>query len=86
MPAKPHLYPYQVIILYESQFRCLGALLTPNYVITAAHCSHEFEPFNGTVKIGKYYRTKLESGEETFSIAEIKIHPQFSFSFEGNTI
>ena len=54
--------------------------MTPNYVITAAHCSHEFEPFNGTVKIGKYYRTKLESGEETFSIAEIKIHPQFSFN------
>jgi secreted trypsin-like serine protease len=37
--AAPGEYPYVAHILIDRSFQCTGTLVTPRYVVTAAHCS-----------------------------------------------
>ena len=37
--AAPGEYPYVAHIVIDGQFQCTGTLVTPNHVVTAAHCS-----------------------------------------------
>jgi len=59
---------------------CGGAVLTENYIITAAHCfpgrNHNTSDYY--ILLGDYYITDKYDGQESFDVAEIKIHPGFN--------
>ena len=58
---------------------CGGAVLTENYIVTAAHCFTEksLNASNVYVLLGDYNITDMSDGQESFEVAEIKIHPNF---------
>ena len=54
--AKPGAWPWQAAVYVKSQFRCSGALIKENWVLTVAHCffyDGEVEPRDVMVVMGK---------------------------------
>ncbi len=58
---------------------CGAALLTENYLVTAAIClKRERDPNNYFVMLGDHNVKDMTDGQEKFDVAEVKIHPGFS--------
>lgn len=80
--------PYQVALLKKDKLKCGGALIRPNWVLTAAHClvtgSHR------TVKLSKlkirFGSEKYSSGGDVRTIKRIIAHPRYNDSPANNDI
>ncbi len=57
---------------------CGGAVLTENYIVTAAHCISTTNTSQYYIILGDYNITDKYDGQEIFEVAEIKIHPGYS--------
>uniref|UniRef100_A0A8C3VUL4 Ovochymase 2 n=1 Tax=Catagonus wagneri TaxID=51154 RepID=A0A8C3VUL4_9CETA len=72
-------YPWQVSLKRRQKHVCGGTIISPQWVITAAHCvanRNTASTFNVTA--GEYDLSYIEPGEQTLRIDTIIIHPYFS--------
>ncbi|KAG8507229.1 Ovochymase-2, partial [Galemys pyrenaicus] len=72
-------YPWQVSLKRRQKHICGGTIISPQWVITAAHCvvnRNSASILNVTA--GEYDLSYKEPGEQTLSIETIIIHPCFS--------
>lgn len=69
--------PHQVSLQSRGSHICGGSIISPNWVLTAAHCTDGASVSNLRVRVGS---TKHASGGEVVSISRIVQHPQFSYS------
>ncbi|XP_066260719.1 trypsin 3A1-like [Euwallacea similis] len=68
-------YPYQVSIMIDGQHVCGGSILTPNFILCAAHCfADESRVSHITVRAGSSYRT---SGGQIVATKKLNRHPYF---------
>ena len=68
--AKPGAWPWQAAVYVKGQFRCGGALIKENWVLTVAHCffyDGKVEPRDVLVVMGKK-RTVLSVLRWTISL------------------
>ncbi|XP_047609230.1 ovochymase-2 [Phacochoerus africanus] len=72
-------YPWQVSLKRRQKHVCGGTIISPQWVITAAHCvanRNIASTFNVTA--GEYDLSYTEPGEQTLTIETIITHPHFS--------
>ncbi|XP_076314980.1 transmembrane protease serine 9-like [Tachypleus tridentatus] len=75
-------FPWQAHIKISRQ-QCGGALVSENFVVTAAHCVHKARLHEMTVVLGVYDiqdQRYQDLPPQYFSVSEVKIHPRFRFS------
>jgi trypsin len=71
--------PYQVSIQYKSRHDCGGSIISPNFIITAAHCVFLKPTKDLSVRVGT---DTVEKGGEVYTVKRIRNHPRFNpFTF-----
>jgi len=73
-------WPWQILLSYGGRPMCGGTLISPNWVVTAAHCvfGREHKASSFGVTVGEYDRTKNEGTEVTVKVAKVFRHQQYN--------
>ncbi|UXI17402.1 NFU1 iron-sulfur cluster scaffold [Sarcoptes scabiei] len=82
-PAKPGEFPYQVSLRKDGYHWCGGSILTSQWVLTAAHCTHRIIPSVFSVYYGSNHIT--EGGLEV-RVKSVYNHPLFNSKLYTNDI
>lgn len=78
--AAPGEWPWQAKLrTKDSGFVCGGSLITPTWVMTAAHCvSGSGDPSVYSVTMGDLNREQPEGTEQEFSVKRVVVHPNYN--------
>jgi len=76
-------YPYSASLQYNTQHFCGGTLVSPNLVITAAHCTST----PTKITLGRYdLDSPTDYDYEVMDVVDIIVHPQYDESVVENDI
>ena len=80
--AQPYSWPWMVQINYRGGHFCGGSLVSPQWVVTAAHCvDHAKTPpkyRRFKITLGEHRRSKREGYEQVFGVVSIVVHPDYN--------
>uniref|UniRef100_A0A8C0PX82 Ovochymase 1 n=2 Tax=Canis lupus familiaris TaxID=9615 RepID=A0A8C0PX82_CANLF len=76
--ACPHCWPWQVGVRFLGSHQCRGAILSPTWILTAAHCvQSKNNPLFWTIVAGDHDRTLKEPTEQVRRAKHIMVHEDF---------
>uniref|UniRef100_A0A0K8RDR3 Putative serine protease n=1 Tax=Ixodes ricinus TaxID=34613 RepID=A0A0K8RDR3_IXORI len=75
--ATPGAWPWMVEIIEGNRHRCGGALISPQHVLTSAHCLTHAPKEKFTVLLGSYTRNKAEEKGREQQIETLCLYSQF---------
>ncbi|EDV56730.1 trypsin delta [Drosophila erecta] len=74
--------PWHASIIVQSQLKCGGAIISKNYILTAAKCVDGYSAGNIQVRLGS---SSCGTGGSKVGICEVKVHSQYSsWRFDNN--
>merc|ERR1711971_227435 len=83
----PGTYPWQALLIVNGRFTCGGSLISPKFVLTAAHCTRLAQASSIEVVLGRHNftgETSTEPNEQRRKVSQVHIHPQFNPSMLDN--
>lgn len=90
-PADPDEWPWLAALIRKGnpghgQY-CGATLISDTHVLTAAHCVDQFRKEDILVRLGEYdFNQTGETGDETFSVAAMKLHENYDSVRNENDI
>ncbi|KAM9709820.1 transmembrane protease serine 3 [Menidia menidia] len=74
--SKPGQFPWQVSLHFRSEHLCGGSILTPSWILTAAHCVYGFENSSlWTAHVG--LTEQLLHGAQSLAVSSIRYHARY---------
>lgn len=86
-PAKSGSWPWQVQLLYFGSHYCGGALLTDQWIVTAAHClDQNVDPADWELSFGSYKKREADTFSQTYAVTQIILHDGYNENNNNNDI
>jgi len=78
--ARPNSWPWQILLMQNGRPMCGGSVVSPNTIVTAAHCVYgsERRPFSFTVRTGEHNLRRREGGEVDHQVVQVIRHNYYN--------
>ncbi|XP_077971550.1 trypsin-1-like isoform X2 [Styela clava] len=83
-------FPWQVSLWTRNRHTCGGSIISSNWIVTAAHCTHPYPaPENWTVYAGATYISEMEAEAnltQVVALSDVVSHPEFDPTTYDNDV
>ncbi|XP_059476630.1 serine protease nudel [Neocloeon triangulifer] len=76
--SQPTAWPYLVAIFRDGRFHCGGSLITEEWVLSAAHCVHEYTKHFYEIQAGMLRRLSFSPQEQTRVVTHVIVHRDYN--------
>jgi trypsin len=83
----PFMYPFMVSLVYKGKSECGGTLISPNKIMTAAHCTlYNIKDWTAMIHRHDLTKTSAQENGMTFKIVKRQFHPNFNGKNDNNDV